>query len=177
MREAVQRKRDERRSAGLCLYCPGSKPTKVEPPKTTCTACKIRRRQLNGLAITGPAAAAAADAARVERITSATRKGEDGRTRFHGQQRRGGQPGIQVDDQDFRYARESAEAGQAGLHIFEQAVAERAPRYQRDDIKSAALHQVSRAIDHLEDILVRRGFFNDGTGGHFQRRHGRREGE
>lgn len=174
-REAAQRKRDERRAAGLCLYCPGDKPAKVAPPKTTCAACKIRRGQVNGMGVDG--IGEASDIARQERIAAATRKGDDGRTRFHGQQKRGSQPRIQVDDQDFRYARQSLEAGQAGLHLFERAVAAREPRFQRDDIKSAALHQINRAMGFLEEILDRRGYFGDGSGGHFRMRHGRRDGE
>lgn len=164
--ESVNRARDARRAAGLCPYCPGDKPAKLTSPETSCTACKIRRRQLTSVKTTS-------QGDREARIAAATRKGEDGRTRYHGQGKRGNQPRIQLDHQDLEYAKRMLEAGEVGLDLYEQAVANQAPRIQREDIKSASLHNLAMAQGHIEDVLERRGFFK----GHFDKKHGRRDGE
>lgn len=173
-RDSAQRKRDARKAAGLCVYCPGQRPARAVAGGTSCLACRIRRNRLNGTTVDG--IGNAVDNRKAARIAAATVKGEDGRLRYHGQKKKGMQPAIQLDDQDIGYARDMLDSGQAGLHLYEEAVAARAPRFQRDDIKSAALYQVNRAIGHLENVLEHRGFFDDRPG-HARQRHGRREGE
>lgn len=173
-RESAQRRRDARRESGLCVYCPGKRPARSVAGGTSCLACRIRRNRLGGVPGAGVGNAVCND--RAARVAAATVKGADGRLRYHGQKKRGMQPAIQLDDQDVGYARDVLESGQTGLHLYEEAVEARAPRFQRDDIKSAALHQINRAIGHLENVLERRGFFADRPG-HVRTRHGRREGE
>lgn len=170
-RERNQRIRDERRENGECLYClpTNGKPAKVVAPETSCVPCRIRRGRLAGV---NPPTLLSEDE-RAARIASATVKGEDGRLRYHGQRKRGSQPVLQLDDQDVALTLESIRAGQIGLHLYEQAVAARAPIIQREDLKSAALHQLSRAQDHLDEILGRRGYFKS----HVGKRHGPRDGE
>jgi hypothetical protein len=172
-REYRQRKRDARREAGLCLECPGDKPARVRHPDTTCIACRVRRRRLtraDGTTVGGVGKRVDKD----QRIAAATKVGEDGRERYHGQQKRGNQPHIQLDEQDLGYARDALEAGLAGLYVYEEAVRAKTPRIQREDIRSAALHHLNRATGHVDDVLGRRDYFG---AGHVKLRHGKRDGE
>lgn len=172
-REWVAEKRAKRREDGVCIFCPGSNPTPVTPPDTYCMACRIRRKRL--VKVDGTRLQVN-EGDRAAKLAAATRRGEDGRTRYHGQQKRGNQPAIQLDDQDIRYIKDAVEAGHAGIHAYEAAKEAKAPVFQREDIKSAALHQLSRASGHIDDILARRGFFKEKPG-HTIRKHGKRDGE
>ena len=60
-------------------------------------------------------------------------------------------------------------AGEQGLLLLDTDEVKTMGRIQRGDVKDAALHQLARAVGHVEDVLERRG--------HFKTRHGRRDGE
>lgn len=157
--------------AGQCIRACGNPRPRG---RSTCAACDVkagrvpRDLQKN------------ADAAKAERIAAATKMGSDGRLRYRGQEQKGMQPAIQLDAQDVGYARQQIDKGMAGLHLYERERAlhkagapQALPRIQREDIQAAALHEISRAQDHLDGILGRRHFFDDDRG-HALRKHGRR---
>ena len=88
----------------------------------------------------------------------------DGRTRYHGQPRRGQQTHAQLDAQDLKDARNLIDRGEHGMGEYATEVErskahdpEAMPRIKRDDLRSAALHQLERAVGHLRDIMVRHG--------------------
>lgn len=164
----ARRLRARRARARVCVHCGKPRPKRAK----SCLACRVRR---NRLKIVRPGGVVAG-VDKLDRIESQTRTHDDGRTRYHGQGKRGNQPHLQLDGQDLGFARRELEAGEIGIKLYEQEVAkhkagdpEALPRVQRDDVKSAALHQLGRAIGHIEDVLERRG--------HFKQRHGRREGD
>lgn len=111
------------------------------------------------------------------RIASRTLTGEDGRTRYHGQDRRGQQTHAQLDAQDLGFARREITRGESGLEVYAAEVAkskagdpEAMPRIQRDGLRSDAVGYLERASRHLEDVVERHG-------GHAMKRHGRRDGD
>jgi hypothetical protein len=167
--------RDERERQGLCVNCPVSgPPAKVSRGETSCLRCKVRRRRL-------PSTVDGVDNEvdnRRTRIASRTLTGEDGRTRYHGQDRRGQQTHAQLDAQDLGFARREITRGETGLEVYAVEVArskagdpEAMPRIQRDGLRSDAVGYLERASRHLEDVVERHGR------GHAMKRHGRRDGD
>lgn len=153
--------RETRRAQGLCPYCPASRETPIGAEDAMCLACRIARRKTSTVEVVDNVV----DKGR--RIAARTRTHADGRTRYHGQGRRGQQPKAQLIGQDLRYARAGLDAAVAGYAMLETDEVKQLPRIQRDDIGHAADHQLLRVIGHCEDALERRG--------HFRQRHGRRE--
>jgi len=172
-RDARAKLRKRRKRLGLCRDC-GVKLRKDRGEKIYCAKHRVARNRLRALA--HAAAGVQRGVQKFERIAARTVRGEDGRTRYHGQDRRGQQTHAQLDEQDIGFARREITAGETGLKVYAQEV-ERSkvkdplalPRIQRDDLRSAALHQIERATRHLGDVLERHG--------HVMQRHGKREGE
>lgn len=165
-REAKQRKREARRANGECIHCPGDRPAKATLGSTSCLGCRVRRNRIKP---TDGGVQPGVYPGRDQQIAARTRTGADGRTRYHGQGKRGQQPRAQLIGQDIRYAREGIAAAEAGYALLDTDEVKQLPRIQRDDVGKAADHQLERVIGHLEDVLERRG--------HWQQRHGRRDGE
>lgn len=162
-----KRVRDDRRVAGLCIWCPVAKVTKATPGSTSCLPCRIVRNRVRAADGGGQQVVHQVD--RDAAIAAATRKDPDGRTRYHGQQRRGQQTHAQLNAQDLRMATDSWEAFCAGVQILGTEDAKAWHRQQREDVKKATASQGERLSGHVDDILERLG--------HFQERHGRRDGE
>jgi len=172
-RESRARLRKRRKRLGQCIDC-GVKLRRDRDERIYCAAHRVARNRLG--ALSRAAAVVQATVQKSERIASRTVRGDDGRTRYHGQERRGQQTHAQLDEQDIEFARREITAGEAGLKIYAVEVGRSKakdplalPRIQRDDLRSAALHQLDRAARHLGDVLERHG--------HAIKRHGRREGE
>lgn len=149
-------------ASGLCPHCGNERPARSK----SCLACRVRRRRLTADQRASIKKVADDKAAR---IAQATRVHADGRERYHGQQRRGSQPMLQIDEQDAQWASDLITAGLEGLRFFESPEVQARGRFEREDVKGAALSHFDRAQRHLEDILERRG--------HFKVRHGRRDEE
>ncbi|HEU4727668.1 MAG TPA: hypothetical protein VFT22_07260 [Kofleriaceae bacterium] len=138
----------------------------ASPGSTSCLPCRIRRhriRSADGGVNTG------VNQGREARIAARTVTHSDGRTRYHGQSRRGQQPAAQLNQQDAELAAECFATFREGLALIETDDVKALPRVQRDGVKSAVAHQGDRAIRHIEDVLERLG--------HFKVRHGKRDGE
>lgn len=172
-REYQARIRKYRRRHKLCVDCG----TKLRGTETTwCTRHRIARRRDS--ALRRQLAGVQNGVEKSERIAQRTITHEDGRTRYHGQDRRGQQTHAQLDEQDIGFARREITRGETGLAAY-TAEAQRAkekhpealPKVQRDGIRSDALGYLERAQRHLDDVLERH------RGGHAMKRHGRRDGD
>lgn len=163
----MARKRDALRAQGLCIYNCG---TSVGKEDYACLACRVRigrtQRKLVSLGSVNPVVSQPDKAAA---IAAATRRDPDGRTRYHGQQRRGQQTHAQLNAQDLRMAIDSWEAFCAGVRLTGAPEFKLMHRAQRDALKTATASHGERLSGHIDDILERLG--------HFQLRHGRRDGE
>lgn len=173
-RESMQRRREARRVANLCVWCPGDKPAGATPGSNSCLACRVRRNRIRVSDAGVRPGVNPGD--RQSRIASRTITHADGRTRYHGQSRRGQQSHAQLDGQDIGFAERDTATGKSGLALYATEVArtkagdrEALPRIQRDDLRSAACHKIEQAIGHLGDVLDRHG--------HVWDRHGRRDDE
>jgi len=152
-------------TAKLCVWCPESGPPRpADGPGNSCKQCRVRRNRIRD----AEHGAAGVDN-RTDRIASRTKKHADGRTRYHGQPRRGGLAKSHLNRQDIELARECFDTLAEGLQMIETDDVKRLPRIQRDGVVSAVAHQGDRTVRHLEDILERLG--------HFKLRHGKRDGE
>lgn len=149
-REAHKRKRRTNRRRRLCAYCPA-------PSKTyACAACTVRLKR-TPRAVNNTVNNTVADR---------TRTGADGRTRYHGQERRGRQSNADLSEQDLAEA--SAEIERAGIDFastLKQAKRDLAfahgpsvselPAAQRRAVLVAALARVDLARRILEELLER----------------------
>ncbi len=146
--------RTESASQGKCVRCHKASDT------YRCAGCRI----LDRCSLPSMSGTARDTAGRAARIASRTITHEDGRTRYHGQSRRGQQTHAQLDEQDIGFALKEIDLGRAGLAQYAYEVQrskagdpEAKPRIQRDDLRSAALHQIERAVGHLGDVMERHG--------------------
>ena len=163
--ESAARRREVRLADGLCVRCPVGNVRKVWPATSdTCLACRVLRRRIRKADGTRDK-----ELDRDAAIAAATRTHEDGRTRYHGQGKRGQQPQAQLNRQDIGMARRAIDAGEQGLELLETEEVRALPRIQRSDVKQAAAHQLDRATRHIDDVLERLG--------HFGKKHGRRTGD
>jgi hypothetical protein len=163
-RESKQRQRDARRAAGQCIWCPGDRPAPATPGSTSCLGCRVRRNRIRA-ADGGVKQGVNTDAA----IAARTRTGADGRTRYHGQGKRGQQPKAQLNHQDVRHARQDFDGFEAGVLLMASPQAETWSRGERERIEIATATLGNRATGRIDDVLERLG--------HFKMRHGRRDGE
>jgi hypothetical protein len=157
--------RAARQAAGFCVWCPSSgPPARVKSGETSCLPCRVRRRRL-------PRAVEGVDKGvdKEQRIAAATCKHGDGRRRYHGTGRRGQQPAARLNLQDARRAQERFEAFQAGVTLLTSDEAKTWTRGQRERVEKATASCGESASRHIDDVLERLG--------HFQVRHGKRDGE
>jgi len=165
---AKQRKRDERRAEGLCIWCPGDKPQRAsEAGGSSCLACRIRRGRIRDAE--GGVSLDVYRKQREQQIAGATRRDDDGRTRYFGQQKRGQQPKQQLNMQDLAHVAEDFEAFSEGVRLL---AAPETQKMHRSDIARAEAEVAivgDRMNRRTDDILERLG--------HFKQRHGRRDGE
>lgn len=155
----IARERRRRRRARVCGDC-GAPLKSAET--IWCHAHRVRRNRLSKLR-----RGVDSRVDRSERVAARTITHADGRTRYHGQSRRGQQTHEQLDAQDLGLTREALEAAETGLQLYRGAEVQAMPRIQREDVRAAAVAQLGRAIRHIEDIQERHG--------HFRRRHGERD--
>lgn len=159
--QAKQRKqRAARRAgdsgAGKCVRC--RKPSKTY----RCPACRL----LDGCDL---ASVSVATGVATDKIAAATRKDPDGRTRYHGQQRRGQQTHAQLNEQDLAMARYCWGRFEGGVANLDSDYVKQLHRHQVEKLKVAIASFGERLSGHIDDILERLG--------HFKQRHGRRDGE
>lgn len=154
--------RDELAAAGKCIRC--------RKPSATyrCPACRL----LDQCSLPKMSVAQGEVTTRAARIASRTITHADGRTRYHGQSRRGQQTHDQLNKQDGEYANAALERGMRGLAQYAAAMSlvkardpAAMPRIQREDLKSAALHEIELAYAHLRDIMDRYGHVPADRGG------------
>lgn len=165
-REAKQRKREERRAGGLCVWCPGDRPAKATEGSTSCLACRIRRNRIKS---SDGGVRLGVYPEPIDQIAARTRIGADGRTRYHGQAKRGQQPRAQLNRQDMRHARQDFDGFEAGVLLMASDAAEAWTRGERERVEQATASLGERASGRIDDVLERLG--------HFKQRHGRRDGE
>jgi hypothetical protein len=154
---AKQRKRDakykaklraRRRESGLCAFC-------LAKSKTyRCLACLVKA----GFAARRKSVPCSVD--KSARIAARTVMHHDGRTRYHGQNRRGQQPRAQLDDQDLAEAISRLQRAKDGLAAARSPEAQLLPRIQREDAERAALAQLELAGRFLDDVGERNSRLN-----------------
>jgi hypothetical protein len=106
---------------------------------------------------------------RAAQIAAATRLDPDGRSRYHGQGKRGQQPKAELNRQDIRHAKQDFDGFEAGVLLIASPAAEDWSRGERERVELATASLGERASGRMDDILERLG--------HFKERHGRRDGD
>ena len=157
--KAAVAERHSLRDAGKCRTC--------RKPSATyrCLACSIKDRSklVSSRVLMGMVTD------REAQIAAATRTHDDGRTRYHGQQKRGQQPKWQLNMQDLRHVTQDFAKFSEYLNVLSTPEAQ---KRHKSDLRAAELEiasigeSVSRRLD---DILERLG--------HFKQKHGPRDGE
>ena len=151
-----QRKRDarykarlraRRRHAGQCAFCPAKSKT------YRCMACVIKA----GFA---PRKSVQSSVDKSARIAARTVMHGDGRTRYHGQARRGQQSRAQLDEQDLADAIARLQRAKDGLAAARSPEAQLLPRIQREEAERAALAQLELAGRFLDDVGERNSRLN-----------------
>lgn len=155
--------RAERSAKGQCPYCPRKRETKLKDGEAMCPACRVERRRMpRSLGVVDKVV----DKAKIE---AATRKDGDGRTRYHGQGKRGQQPKYQLNVQDLRHVKADFEKFESGVVWLAGPDAEQRHKTDRDKVEWATANCGGRAARRINDILERLG--------HAMQRHGSRPGE
>lgn len=180
------KRRDARRAAGECVDCPGDRPARATAGSSRCLACRIRRKGLKAADRATRVARLGSDDGvvqgvdqRAAAIAAATRRHADGRTRYHGQQKRGQQPKAQLNRQDLRHVREDFEAFAAGIEILAERGGEM-HRGERERVEGATASRGVSASGRMDDILERLGAWKPERADrvpHVEQRHGARPGE
>lgn len=149
---------ERNREKGLCAFC--------DTPSETyrCLAHAIKHGQTPRMAI---GVATAAD--RAAQIAARTRTHADGRTRYHGQQKRGQQPMAQLNRQDLEMAESAFADFKRAVAVTDTDEFKRMPVIQREAARAAVAGLGDLTCRHIDDVLERLG--------HFKLRHGKREGE
>jgi len=158
----AKKRRKQARRARRCPDCPRDAARLKPGERIWCKAHRIARNRISALYICG----VENHVEKSERIAAATRTHEDGRTRFHGQQRRGQQAHAQLNRQDLEMADQSYTAFKVGVTLLGADEAKVWPRGEVERVKAATASQGERATRHVDDVLERLG--------HFKQRHGRR---
>ena len=92
---------------------------------------------------------------RLDKIAAATRTGVDGRTRYHGQQKRGQQPKWQLNEQDLKHVTADFEQFRDGIQMLASDEARKRHKsdYQREEL--AVAHVGKRMARRTKDIVDR----------------------
>ena len=165
--ECMQRRRAERRARKLCIYC-----ARAVNDDYACSDCRVRVNRYVRRWVTRARDVSNAvnhGEERDRRIAARTVTHGDGRTRYHGQARRGQQTHQQLNRQDLAMADQAYEAFKAGVTLLGSEEAKTWPRGDRERVMLATANQGERHGRHVDDVLERLG--------HFKQRHGRRDGE
>lgn len=157
---AVQRGRDRRRAAGECRDCGAkcAKPTRdPSAPYPRCKACRILAGRFMAQSTAVVTRMVTAKGSHSTRISMATRVDGTGRTRFHGQQKRG-KPSMATTNTATMdlIDRECREARAAVLLAF-AAETDELPRIQRYEARHAALALWKLAAREILDMCVKNG--------------------
>jgi hypothetical protein len=156
----MRKLRRRRKREHCCVHCGGPR----KPRTRSCLACRVRRNRVHP-----QRSGVTDDVNKTERVASQTRTHEDGRTRYHGQGKRGQQPKTQLNLQDGRLARDRFDAFHAGVMLLASDEAKTWTQGQRESVEKATASCGESASRHIDDVLERLG--------HFKVRHGRRDGE
>lgn len=146
LKRHFERKRLDNRNAGQCAVC-GAKSERYR-----CPTCAVKH------AMTRPPSRGANNGENQRStIASRTSVDKDGRTRFHGQGKRGQQPRSQLDDQDLLTARRAIDKAMAGLSLARSPAMLELPRIQRKDAERAALAVAGQSARFVLEVLERNG--------------------
>lgn len=145
-------KRVEARAQGKCIRC--------RKPSTTyrCQACRVLDR-CTLPSMSGTARVTAMIANRDAEIAAATRTHEDGRTRYHGQQKRGQQPKWQLNIQDLWHVMQDFEQFSQGIVMLATPEAQQKHKSDRVTFELAVAKMGDSACRRMDDILERLGHF------------------
>ncbi len=165
--EWINRKRAERRAAGLCIWCPGSNPAPATPDSTACLPCRIKRRRIK--VSDGGVGGVVGRSAAIAAATSRDMTGPNGRVRYRGQQKRGQQPKWQLNLQDVRHVRRDFETFEQAIKMLAEPAARQMHASDRERAERETAGVGESMTRRTGDILERLG--------HFQQRHGPRPGE
>lgn len=162
----VQGLRDRRRSAGQCKSCGAqcAKPTKdPSAPYPHCKACRIKanRFRAQSAEVTRKVTNSGSHA---NRISLATRVDGTGRTRFHGQQKRGKPSAAVTVTATMRLIERERRSAEAATVLAFAPGSELLPRIQRDEAKHAALGLWKLVAREILDMCVRNGVSVDDVG-------------
>lgn len=192
-----KRLRKQRKRNKQCRDCGVKLPA---GERTWCKAHRLTNRRFSKLLGAVESVVESADE-KASRIAAATSRRNEGRDRYRGQQRRGQRPHATLNAEDVAMAADRFEAFRAGLEVLASPDARLWRRAERDHVVAATLNQGELTQRHIGDVLDRlagrpRGAVRCSSGehvyepgaracvcgevaaaDHFQKRHGRRDGE
>lgn len=154
-KEAKQRKRAKRRADGLCIWCPGDNPSRPTHGSPTCLACRVKHRKVR--MSDGAVPLDVYLKQREVKIAAATHTHEDGRTRFHGQQKRGQQPKGQLNVQDLVHVQQDYDGFVAGVMVLVGSEVAQLHKSDRLKVQKATARLGDRAARRMGDITKRLG--------------------
>ena len=149
---SAQKARAAKRAKKLCAVC-GRK----SPRRFRCAGCKVKRNAIRAtrrpLKIDGVGNGVGKRLA-IERRTAVD---QSGRTRYHGQERRGQQPRSQLDDKDIDDAIAALRRVKHGLAMVRDPVNAHAPRMQLKEATEAVLAVGALGCRLYGNVLIRNG--------------------
>lgn len=155
VRKALAKLRRKRRKSGKCREC--GRP--AERGYSRCLRCRTRRRRHGGRGPKRPVET------RVEnnrsKVAERTAVDVDGRSRYHGQERRGQPAGAQLDEWDLDKALRGLLAGRDSLRKIEEALASGTSKSELKAAKHEALALLNLGIGFAEEVLERGGYFKE----------------
>lgn len=152
VRETRSARRAESAAQGKCVRC--RKPSETY----RCPACRILDR-CSLPKLSGSSRVSAETADRQSEIAAATRTHEDGRTRYHGQQKRGQQPKWQLNLQDLRHVMQDFEQFAQGIVVLATPQAQQKHKSDRVEYELAVAKMGDSVSRRMDDILERLGHF------------------
>jgi hypothetical protein len=146
--------RAETAAQGKCVRC--RKPSETY----RCAACRV----LDRCSLPALSGAARVTQDKQSEIDAATRTHADGRTRYHGQQKRGQQPKWQLNMQDLVHAYKDFDRFCEGIVTLATPEAQRRHKSDRVAYELAVAAMGESVSRRLDDILDRLGYFKQGRG-------------
>lgn len=154
----ARRRYQTRRANGMCGDC-----GHVKTKQARCAACKLKYETAR-LSSKKDATILATPAS--DRIAAATRVDATGRSRYHGQMRRGGPTTAMREEQDLqtlRWAVEEIRKSIEGLGLLDLPRFAEALKSERAAARRAALSQAALAIRLVEEVLDRNRYSDAAT--------------
>lgn len=143
--KSIRRRRAKWRRTGKCTRCGG----KRSPASTWgCARCLIDLGR-------GRSPDVSTHVDKSNRIAAQTAVDKDGRSRFHGQGRRGVPPRSQTDEQDLLDADKGLTNGRNGLRLLADPIHADFPRAEKRRAEMAALDHLASACRFIEEVLDR----------------------